>query len=88
MADSTNLDVLHYHHAVFALMFVCEDCERVMEFASAQAEFTEPWFRELGEAGKKAGWYVPPPDVNGRVDVMSAWCSECATQRGWISRAA
>ena len=75
---------LHYYHAVFALMFLCEDCERAMEFSSEQVEFTELWFRELGEAGRKAGWYVPPICPEG-VDVYSAWCPECAAKRGWSS---
>ena len=87
MASDDIAEELHYYHAVFALMFLCEDCERVMEFASAQVELTEPWFRELGEAGRKEGWYVPPPGPDG-VDVYSAWCPECAAKRGWISAAA
>lgn len=73
MASDDISKELHSYHAVFASMFVCEDCERVM-FGSKQVEFTEPWFRELGEAGRKAGWYVPPICPEG-VDVYSALVS-------------
>jgi len=75
---------LYEDHAFFALMFDCEICYRVMEFTSEHAEFTDPWFHELAQQAKAEGWYVPPPDEKGMVDVMSAWCPECAVRLGYI----
>ncbi len=67
-------------HAYFALMFACITCQRVMPFDSDKTEFTDEWFRELAARGKSEGWFVPPPDEAGSMDVMTAWCPACGAK--------
>jgi hypothetical protein len=70
-------------HAVFALSFDCEACGRLMEFSSPYPEFTDSWYRDLAEQARAQKWFVPAADANGKMDVMSAWCSECAAKPGF-----
>jgi hypothetical protein len=72
----------HEAHAFFALLFDCENCGRVMDFQSSHTELSDEWYLELAKQAKVEGWYVPPADADGKVDVMSAWCCQCAGMMG------
>ena len=70
-------------HALFALNFDCESCGRVIEFHSPHPQFTDPWYHGLARQARLERWFVPPADAEGKMDVMSAWCAECAAKPGF-----
>jgi hypothetical protein len=56
-----------------------------MEFSSPHTEFTDPWYRELAKQARAQRWFVPA-SAEGKMDVMSAWCFECAAKPGFIPK--
>jgi hypothetical protein len=69
MNDSLDMNDAHEAHAFFALLFDCENCGRVMGFQSSHTELSDEWYLELAKQAKVEGWYVPPADADGKVDV-------------------
>ena len=61
-------------HAVFALEFVCAVCGDTLLFQSTHAFASDEYFGELADMARKAGWFCPPPNPDGTVDVMTCYC--------------
>jgi hypothetical protein len=80
MPDDALLDMNDPHeaHAVFAMEFRCEACAKELPPNSEQSRFSDAWFRDLASLARKKKWFAPPADADGKMDVMRAWCPECA----------
>ena len=68
-------------HAYMVLRFWCSDCRRELPIDSAHEVATDEWCREAAHSARVAGWYVPPADQEGRMDVETAYCDACAVRR-------
>jgi hypothetical protein len=79
------LDVHHpwEAHAYFALGFYCEECEARFEFQSEHEECSDEWCVAIARAAFDAGWFIPHPLPDGKVDVMTAYCPCCGRGRGF-----
>ena len=82
MNDDAPLDMddPHEAHAVFAMEFRCEACGKELSPDSREDRFSNAWFRELASLARKKKWFAPPADSDGKMDVMRAWCAECAAR--------
>ena len=72
-------------HAVFVLQFHCEECAREIATDFKEKEHSNAWLRRLASRAKEESWYVEPPDAEGRMHAMTAWCHECALRLGFVS---
>ena len=68
-------------HAYFTLCFVCDECERPLDFPSELEAVSDAWCVAIARAAFEAGWFVPHPDPDGSMDVMSAWCPDCGKRQ-------
>jgi hypothetical protein len=74
-------------HSFFAASFVCDDCGAELPFPPGQPASDE-WCEEFARNARAAGWYVPPAEPGGVVDVWTAYCRACAAKRGLVPNAA
>jgi hypothetical protein len=84
MSDDATLDMNDPHeaHAVFAMEFRCEACGNELLANSEQNRFSNAWFRDLASLARTKKWFAPSPDADGKMDVMRAWCPDCAARLG------
>jgi hypothetical protein len=87
MTDDRLLDMddPHEAHAVFALEFNCEACGATLEAKFEEKIYSNAWYRRLASLAKAKKWYAPPASADGSMDVMSAWCPDCATRLGFTT---
>jgi hypothetical protein len=76
------LNDAHEGHAFFALYYSCEACKKILEENFEEKPQSNAWYRRLATLAKERNWFVPPAEPDGRMDVMSAWCLDCATRLG------
>ena len=84
MSDDAFLDMddPHEAHAVFAMRFACESCEKELVPDSKGEPFTNRWYSDLARLAKDRKWFTPSADAEGKMDVMRTWCPECAVRLG------
>lgn len=68
-------------HAYFVLGFSCDDCHKHFEFESPHEACSDEWCVTIARAAFDAGWFVPHPLPDGRMDFETAWCPLCGQQR-------
>jgi hypothetical protein len=71
-----NMDDPFDAHAVFALEFTCAVCERRLDIETPFEFASDDYYRFLADCAREAGWYCPPADPTGAMDVMTTYCPE------------
>jgi hypothetical protein len=67
-------------HAYFALGFSCEKCGTHFEFQSPHEDCSDEWCAAIARAAFEAGWFIPHPLPDGRMDFMTAYCPRCGQE--------
>jgi hypothetical protein len=69
-------------HAYFMCGFSCDDCQAELGPDEGFEGFDDRCCRHIADKAKAAGWYVPPPHgPEGRSDIQTCYCPECAKKR-------
>ena len=68
-------------HAYMVLGFWCSDCRRELPIDSSHEVATDKWCLDAARHARAAGWYVPPVDGRGGMDVETTYCTMCAASR-------
>lgn len=65
-------------HALFALQFVCERCQRVLQNGSAAEIGSDDFCKRLADDARREGWFCPQAQKDGTMHVMFSLCPDCA----------
>ena len=70
-------------HAYFLCDFTCGDCEAHLWPDDGFEGCDDICCRHIADKAKASGWYVPAPHgPEGRMDIQTCYCPECAKKRG------
>lgn len=65
-------------HAVFAMSFICDRCgKQLPEPPLNTGERDDDWFLALARKAEAEGWFVPPKEADGKMNVMFCLSPEC-----------
>ena len=78
-----NMNDPYEAHAFFVCSFDCDDCGAEVLRDVGFEGCDDEGCRHIADKAKAAGWYVPPAEApDGRMDVETCYCPECARKRG------
>ena len=65
-------------HAVFALEFQCERCERILPHSNEFILGSDEYYLSVATAAREEDWFCPEKDKDNRMQVMFCLCPNCA----------
>jgi hypothetical protein len=78
MFDSSDI---YQVHAYMSVGFICTGCGAVLDVTGPHEPASDAWCEVAAQRARVEGWYVPPPDAKGDLDVVTCFCANCAVDR-------
>jgi len=83
LRDLLDMGDPHDAYAYFIGVFICSDCDAVIEPDEGFEGFDDECCRHMSDKARVAGWHVPPPSgPDRRMTLDVCYCPGCAGRRG------